>query len=456
MTVEADISELADRPRPAVHFAPASNWMNDPNGLIFWNGYYHLFYQKRELRKTPALLCWGHARSVDLLHWEDLPVALVPTPGSPDEDGCFSGCAVVYEGAVFLIYTGVQGSRQLPCLARASDDDLISFEKWSGNPLIAEPPVGDVLGFRDHTIREVSGELRQLVGSGTPALGGCVFEYQSRDLLTWNYAGVFLSSLDSRLPGSMWECPDLFALDTRWHLVISSHIDHPIDVHYASGVIESNHFVLTASGRVDLGMRWYAPQSFTAPDGRRIVFGWLRERESEVPYAIQKRVGVMSLPREYFERADGSLGVRPCREIIMLRGSRVNAAKITNSEIVLNNAESVEAVEVVIEDPGGPGEMFIELLDEDGDLQVGVAFGGSDIAVASRGRPSVSSGERPEGAIRFFFDGGICEAFTSDGRACSEIIYGVSAITTVRVTSSSVKAPLDEVAVEAFVLKGIW
>ena len=105
--------------------------MNDPNGLIYWKGHYHLFYQYVPNDPPWETKHWGHAVSTDLVHWLDLPVALAPTPGGPDQDGCFSGCAVNHDGVPTLIYTGVRGEHQLPCLA-TSPDDLITWQKYRG------------------------------------------------------------------------------------------------------------------------------------------------------------------------------------------------------------------------------------------------------------------------------------------------------------------------------------
>src|SRR5262252_8828914 len=80
--------------RPQYHFLPPANWMNDPNGLIQWRGRYHMFYQHNPLAARFGPMHWGHAVSDDLVHWRDLPIALAPTPGSPDADGCWSGCIV--------------------------------------------------------------------------------------------------------------------------------------------------------------------------------------------------------------------------------------------------------------------------------------------------------------------------------------------------------------------------
>jgi beta-fructofuranosidase len=89
---------IRDPHRPRTHFLPPKNWMNDPNGLISWGGEYHLFYQHNPNGPFWGSMHWGHAISPDLIRWRHLPIALAPTPGGPDKDGCFSGCAVDNDG----------------------------------------------------------------------------------------------------------------------------------------------------------------------------------------------------------------------------------------------------------------------------------------------------------------------------------------------------------------------
>src|SRR5512143_2626508 len=129
--------DSADRHRPRFHFLPERNWMNDPNGLIQWKGQYHLFYQYNPNGPFHGTIHWGHAVSGDLVHWAHLPVALAPTPDGPDKDGCWSGCAVDNGGVPTLIYTGVHPQTQ--CLAW-SDDDLLTWKKHAGNPVLPAPP----------------------------------------------------------------------------------------------------------------------------------------------------------------------------------------------------------------------------------------------------------------------------------------------------------------------------
>ena len=100
---QTKIEVTNERYRLGYHLMPASGWMNDPNGFSYYNGYYHLFYQYYPYAAEWGPMHWGHARSKDLIHWETLPVALVPTR---PQDGCFSGSAVAFDDRLWLIYTG--------------------------------------------------------------------------------------------------------------------------------------------------------------------------------------------------------------------------------------------------------------------------------------------------------------------------------------------------------------
>jgi beta-fructofuranosidase len=134
--------------RPRFHFLPVSNWINDPNGLIEWEGQYHLFYQANPETPDFGRMVWGHAVSPDLVHWERRSIALRPdTPA--DQDGCWTGCAVDYNGVPTLVYTGRVGETENVCRA-TSPDGLRTFIKPANNRLDVFPPLGERLaGFRD-------------------------------------------------------------------------------------------------------------------------------------------------------------------------------------------------------------------------------------------------------------------------------------------------------------------
>ncbi len=309
--------------------------MNDPNGLIYWKGYYHLFYQYVPDDPPWETKHWGHAESTDLVNWINLPVALAPTPGGPDQDGCFSGCAVNHNGIPTLIYTGVKGDQQLPCLA-TSFDDLITWQKYPGNPVIATPPRDlDLIAFRDHTVWQEEATWYQLVGAGIKGVGGTVLLYRSPNLLEWEYMHPLYTG-DQNLSepvwtGSMWECPDFFSLGDKNVLVVSVYDENRFreraykgSLHYAVAFVGdyTNHnFNPLAQRIIDHGGYFYAPQTMLDHKGRRLQFGWLWEGRSEEAQWAAGWAGVMTLPRVLSLSVDNSLRFEPAPELEQLRGT---------------------------------------------------------------------------------------------------------------------------------------
>jgi len=308
--------------------------MNDPNGLIYWKGYYHLFYQYIPDDPPWVTKHWGHAASSDLVHWIDLPVALAPTPGGPDQDGCFSGCAVDHNGVPTLIYTGVRGDQQLPCLA-TSPDDLLTWQKYPGNPVIATLPRNlDLIAFRDHTLWKEEASWYQLVGAGIKGVGGTVLLYRSPNLLEWEYISPLYTGNQNRSEpvwtGSIWECPDFFALDDKYVLVVSVYDESPFReraykgcLHYAVAFVgdyTDHTFTPLTQGIIDHGGYFYAPQSMLDHKGCRLQFGWLWEGRGDEAQWAAGWAGVMSLPRVLSLSADSTLRFEPAPELKQLRG----------------------------------------------------------------------------------------------------------------------------------------
>jgi beta-fructofuranosidase len=318
--------EFAHDPhRPHYHFLPPANWLNDPNGVIQWKGQYHLFYQHNPHEALHANMHWGHAISTDLVHWEHLPIALAPTPGSPDAHGCWSGCAVDNNGMPTLIYSGHRDGRECACLA-ISQDDLLTWEKYSGNPIITSPPQNlDVVAFRDHCVWKEGESWYQIIGSGITDVGGTVLLYRSSDLLHWDYMHpIYVGDKNQTTPlwtGSMWECPDLFSLGDKHVLLVSvwdnHHTYYPI---YFVGAYVNHTFTPELPHRLDFGASFYAPQTMRDTYGRRLMWGWLREGRDVEAQRAAGWSGVMSLPRVLTIRSDGLLGVGPAPELATLRG----------------------------------------------------------------------------------------------------------------------------------------
>ncbi|MGH2562844.1 MAG: glycoside hydrolase family 32 protein, partial [Thermomicrobiales bacterium] len=377
MAIDLDVSEMpprqeaADDPhRPRYHFLPPANWMNDPNGLIQWRGRYHLFYQYNPHGPFWGTIHWGHAVSADLVHWSDRPVALAPTPGGPDQDGCYSGCAVDHNGVATIVYTGVRGKAQLPCIATSRDDDLLTWQKHAANPVIASPPHDlDLVAFRDHSVWNEAGVWYQVVGAGITCIGGTALLYRSEDLVRWEYLHpLYVGDKDQTEPlwtGQMWECPAFFALADKHTLVVSVMDDK--GVHYAAymvGAYANHRFTPHAQGIIDAGGHFYAPQVFADDKGRRIMFGWLREGRGQQAQRAAGWSGVMSLPRILSVLPDGTLGMVPAPELKALRRAhrRLGGIELTPETLGALDGDRGDALEIIAEfAPGDAAEVGLKV-----------------------------------------------------------------------------------------------
>jgi beta-fructofuranosidase len=313
--------------RPGYHFLPPANWINDPNGLIEWNGEYHLFYQYNPFGGFHANIHWGHAVSADLVHWRDLPVALAPTPGGPDAGGCWSGCAVDDHGTPTLVYTGV--SPQTVCLATGSPD-LLTWTKHPANPVIAAPPpewaaaTGE--DFRDPFVWRAGDGWQMVIGARNGSAGGLVLRYTSPDLVHWTYAGVLLAGNAAQAEpfwtGAMWECPNFVVVDGTPVLIVAApaKVSGLLYALYFAGPFDGAAFTPQTQGIVAYGYSFYAPQVLRRHDGRQVMYGWLiDDRPAEVGKAAGW-AGCLSAPIELTWGAEGRLHFAPAAELNQLRG----------------------------------------------------------------------------------------------------------------------------------------
>lgn len=331
-------SRLAGDPmRPQFHLLPAKNWMNDPNGPIYFNGNYHMFFQYNPLAATWGDMSWNHAISKDMLHWSHLPIALTPTPDSSDAYGCFSGSAIQVEKRVYVVYTGTKEStpelatirdgqnkiQESQCLAWSDDPHLVVWTK-EPQPIVPMPPEGmKITGFRDPSVWKQGDWFYMTVGSGVANVGGCVLLYRSKDMKSWEYlhkltSGVWSGTRTSNPcdDGEMWECPEFFALDGGHVLIYSTQGK----VFWQSGVLDeaTMKFQGTKTGELDLGA-FYAPKTQLDAQGRRILWGWIPERRSEEAMRQAGWSGMMSLPRELRLDPDGTLRIQVLPQIVALR-----------------------------------------------------------------------------------------------------------------------------------------
>ena len=334
--------------RPQFHFTPEMNWMNDPNGLVFYDGEYHLFYQHNPHANEWGHMSWGHAVSTDLVHWQHLPIAL------HDEYGvmAFSGSAVVDEAntsgfgiegkpPMVAIYTGHSSGLQTQDIAFSNDRGR-TWTKYEGNPVL---DVGEA-DFRDPKVSWHT-PTKQWVMVVSLAVQKKLRFYRSKNLKEWTLLSEFGPAGVKEKPN--WECPDLFELSVenepgqkRWVLEAdmgSGSVAGGSGGEYFTGLFDGTTFTADSleSQWVDYGRDFYAPVSWSgipAGDGRRIWIGWMNNWETSLNPTYPWR-SAMSVPREVtLHRIAGRLRMcqQPVRELQQLRTDSV-----TLSDVVLQN-----------------------------------------------------------------------------------------------------------------------
>ena len=297
-----------EKSRPQFHFTPKQNWMNDPNGLIYYKGEYHLFFQHNPTENIWGNMSWGHAVSTDLHKWEELPVAIPCT----DEVGIFSGSAVidytnstgfgsVENPAMVAIYTEHKNdkSKQSQCLAFSLDDGR-TFTKYVGNPVL------DINSsdFRDPKVQWIDGQWLMTVVK--PDLHQISF-FTSKNLKAWEHLSDFGPAAEV---GGCWECPDLFQLGEKWILIVSLNpggYQVGSGTQYFIGQWNGKEFIADDSKTrwLDYGRDNYAGVTFeNAPDNRKVFIGWMSNWEYAHTFPTQPWRGAMTLPRELTLQGD--------------------------------------------------------------------------------------------------------------------------------------------------------
>lgn len=305
-TYAADASYYDETYRPQFHFTPEANWMNDPNGLVYYAGEYHMFYQYHPYSENWGPMHWGHAVSTDLVNWKQLPIAL-----APDSNGdIFSGSAVIDwnntagfgKEAMIAIYTS-NGTNQKQSIAYSTDKGR-TWTKYAGNPVIPNPGITD---FRDPKVFWHSGTNKWVM---TLAAGDRVKIYTSTNLKNWTFASDFGATQGNH--GGVWECPDLFPLNvdggatTKWVMVVSnsgapaggSGWQYFVGTFNGTTFINDNPAATTLWG--NYGSDDYAGVTFSdipAADGRRIMIPWESNwnYSGSVPLAVWR--GHMGIPK---------------------------------------------------------------------------------------------------------------------------------------------------------------
>ena len=327
------VARLAKDPhRPRYHFQPRAGEFFQDTIPFFWKGVYHVFFQYAPDEWAGDKCVWGHVRSTDLVHWEELPVAITNGPEKYDRALCASGCVLSHEGKVHIFYGGVDGEtrEETHCLATALDDELIHWQKDSANPIMRRADLlpSDIYylhgRWSDPDIwKEGDTWYMLLAASLADQKTAAIPLYASADLRNWSYLSCFYQA--GKAPMRAMEYPHFFALDGRH--VLFHHPWGMFTTFVEVGEHKNGLFVSQRRTHYD-SARACATKTLLDDQGRRIAWSWVLEdrpagAESEPLDSPTRRAGwsgLMSLPRELHVAPDGALLMEPPAELNALRG----------------------------------------------------------------------------------------------------------------------------------------
>ena len=404
-----------ERFRPVYHHTPVYGWMNDPNGMFYKDGVWHLYYQWNPYGSQWENMHWGHSTSKDLVHWQAEPMAL-----EPDWLGSiFSGSCVTRGDEVVAMYT-TAGHHQTQSLAFSKDGGR-TFQKFSGNPVLTSdaPDFRDPRPFWNEDIKAWNLIL---------AVGQEMRIYSSSNLTDWKYESSFGSEYGNH--GGVWECPDLMKIDNKWVLICNINPGGPFGgsaTQYFVGQFDGHKFTCESMPKVtkwmDYGKDHYATVSFyNAPENRHVVLAWMSNWQyaNQVP-TKQYRSG-NSIPRDLglFNYGEETyVSVVPSKEMLAMRGSKVRkpteACEIVvdvknQAEIVLSNSKGEQVVMVY----DGQRQSFSMDRTKSGDVSFSEAFACTSIA------PTYGHIKQ----LRLFIDRCSIEAFDAEGKmAMTNLVF---------------------------------
>lgn len=313
--------------RPKFHFSSPAGWMNDPHAPVWYHGEYHLFfnYYPYDIEGVRPK-CWGHAVTKDFTSYRLLPTAIAPDT-EHDRDGCASGCAVVHEDKLYLIYTGrnyYRRPREVQCVAWSEDG--IHFTKEERNPVVLPQSCSET-DFRDPWVYQKNGRWQMLLGGkreGSP----CIYRYESENLVDWSYSGIFAEGKEGQ--GSMWECPALFQTDGKTILLVSpEHIDGVRQKSlYFMGKEIAGRFYQDEKTEIDYGCDYYAAQFFSSQEGSIMVNAWMNKWDNDHKTKAEGWIGAMTIPRTISSGQDGKMKGAYIHSLEKLRKNKIRLQNV--------------------------------------------------------------------------------------------------------------------------------
>jgi levanase/fructan beta-fructosidase len=409
--------------RPSYHHTPLYGWMNDPNGMFYKDGEWHLYYQYNPYGSLWENMTWGHSVSKDLIHWEALPLAI-----EADAIGTiFSGSCVVDKNntagfgkdAIIAFYTSAAES-QTQSMAYSTDGGR-TFTKYDKNPVVTF----NAPDFRDPKVFWYEGTNRWIM---MLAVGQEMQIWSSANLKDWNKESSFGSEYGCH--GGVWECPDMLKIGDKWVLICNINPGGPFGgsaTQYFVGDFDGKKFTCESMPKVtkwlDYGKDHYATVSFSnAPDGRITVLAWMSNWQYANQVPTKQFRSANSIARDLGLFKDGEetyVSVTPSKEMLAVRGAKIKKPSATceiivdvkgTMELTLSNAKG----EQVVMNYDAQKQTFAMDRTKSGDSSFSEAFSATTVA------PTHGIMKQ----LRIFIDNCSIEAFASDGKmAMTNLVF---------------------------------
>jgi len=400
--------------RPILHFTAETGWINDPHGITYRDGGYHLFFQYVPGSLVWAPNChWGHATGPDLLSQQEGPIAIAPGDG---DDGIWTGSLVTdAAGRSTVFYTSVSvpdiGIGRVR-VARPFDEGWQVWEK--GSIVASKPEELEITAYRDPFVFRDGDRWRMFLGAALADGTAVALGYESTDLEEWRYYGIAAqrstAETDPVWTGALWECPQLFEIDGR-HVMVTSVWDDDV-LHYAAygvGSYRDGVFVADSWGQLSYGQSYYAPSFFRDAAGAPSLMFWMRG----VADADAGWAGALSVP--YSLRLDGDVLIaEPHPDVDAHRGARVQGAFADAASGALELAGSAADLEWA----AGPNGRILVASGAGEGFSLAVGDAGLTLSVPGRGDSTVPY---RGGAIRIIVDGPLVEVSSELGIVASAI-----------------------------------
>jgi sucrose-6-phosphate hydrolase SacC (GH32 family) len=327
--IDPAIRHAGDYLRPQYHPMPNTSWTNEPYGLTYYDGKYHLFFQKNPSGPYLHFMHWGHLSSPDLVHWQEEKIVIGPSPGF-DNFGTWSGTTIKDQhGDPVIFYTGVNEARAGIGIAYPQDKNLIEWEKYPYNPVIPSGPAG-YLDFRDPFLWEDKGVYYMIVGAGLANNGGGALPtYKSTDLVNWTRVSDLHSNADIAESGFYWEMPFFYPLNDQGDYILAVtplYPDTPANVLYWVGKWENEEFTpyFDEPRLLDASVNnMLAPAVGTDAEGRITYIGIIPETRNVDDQIQAGWRHTFSLPRVIRLLEDSSVGQYPHPNLCRLRTNEI-------------------------------------------------------------------------------------------------------------------------------------